>query len=147
MLKPWIIWLIFAAIFLLAEIFTAGFFLFWFGIAALGASLVALIGLSAPFQWGVFVILSIILFIFARPLAEKMTKKQPPGVGADRFIGQSGIVIETIDPTKGTGMVRIKTDTWRASSGDESMIPEGARIEVIGVNGTHLIVKQITNEK
>lgn len=142
MFKPWIIWLIFAAVLLIAEIFTAGFFLLWFGIAAGVAAFVALAGLSAPFQWGVFVVLSIVLFIVSRPLAERLTKKQPPGIGADRFIGQKGIVIEEINPKRGTGMVRIKSEEWRADSSDGQIIPAEQKIEVVGVDGTHLIVKK-----
>ncbi|MCD6384906.1 NfeD family protein [Candidatus Sumerlaeota bacterium] len=142
MLKPWIIWMIFAAILLIAEIFTAGFFLLWFGIAAGVAAFVALTGLGAPFQWGVFVVLSIVLFIISRPLAERLTKQQPPGIGADRFIGKKGIVVEEINPELGTGMVRIKSDEWRADSSDGQIIPKEQKIEVIGVDGTHLIVKK-----
>ena len=41
--KAWMIWMIFAAVFIVGEMFTAGFFLLWFGIGAGVAGLLALL--------------------------------------------------------------------------------------------------------
>ena len=87
----WWIWMGLAAILLIAEIFTAGFFLLWFSIGAAGAGVLALLGVSRPGQFIVFVLVSGILFVFGRRFAEQVTEKQPPGIGADRSPGTGGI--------------------------------------------------------
>ena len=43
----WILWLVLAVGLIIAEIFTLGFVLFWFGIGALAAAIVAFLGLGA----------------------------------------------------------------------------------------------------
>ena len=45
-LNYWWIWMILAALFVVGEIFTAGFFLLWFGIGAAVSGVIALLGLG-----------------------------------------------------------------------------------------------------
>jgi membrane protein implicated in regulation of membrane protease activity len=86
-IEMWWIWIAMAAVLLIAEIFTAGFFLIWFSIGAAGAGILAMLGVGTTAQLIVFILLSGILFVFGRRFAERVTAKQPPGIGADRFIG------------------------------------------------------------
>ncbi|MEE8604676.1 MAG: NfeD family protein [Candidatus Aminicenantaceae bacterium] len=137
----WWIWIAMAALFIIGEIFTQGFFLLWFGIGAAVAGILAILGLGVGWQLGAFVVVSGALFVASRRLAEKISKKQPPGIGADRFVGLDGIVLEEIDNVKNTGRVRVQKDEWRADSETGEIIPEGERIEVIRLDGTHMVVK------
>ena len=102
-IKIWYIWMIIAAIFVVGEIFTAGFFLLWFGVGAAVAGVLALFGLGFAWQLVAFVLVSGVLFVVSRRFADKFSKKQPPGIGADRVIGKTGIVLEEIDSAKNTG--------------------------------------------
>jgi membrane protein implicated in regulation of membrane protease activity len=146
-IKIWYIWMIIAALFVVGEIFTAGFFLLWFGIGAAVAGVLALFGLGYIWQLGAFVLVSGVLFVVSRRFADKFTKKQPPGIGADRVIGKQGIVLEEIDNTKNTGRVRLKKEEWLAGSETGEVIPVGNRVEVIRLDGTHLVVKKIKEEE
>ena len=137
----WIIWFVFAAIFIVGEILTAGFFLLWFGIGAAIAGILAIFGFNAAWQWGVFIVVSGVLFAISRRFAERFTKKQPPGIGADRFIGKVGVVLEEIDNIKNIGKVRIDKEEWRADSSSGEIIKEGEKIEVVRMDGTHVVVK------
>jgi membrane protein implicated in regulation of membrane protease activity len=139
--KMWLMWAIVAMAFIVGEIFTAGFFLMWFGIGAVAAAIMAFLGLGIPWQLGTFVVVSTVLFASTRRLADKITKEQPPGTGADRLIGKTGVVLEEIDNFKNTGKVRIDKDEWRADSATDETIPADERIVVTGVEGVHLIVK------
>lgn len=139
--KIYLIWFIFAAIFIIGEIFTAGFFLAWFGVGAIIAGFLALMGVSPIWQWTAFIIVSGVLFAVSRRFAEKFSKKQPPGIGADRFIGKEGIVLEEIDNMKNTGSVRIDKEIWRAESENGEIIKKDNRIEVVKLDGTHVVVK------
>lgn len=142
-IQIWWIWLIIAAVFVIGEIFTAGFFLLWFGIGALLAGIAALVGLGSAWQWGIFVVVSLVLFLVSRRFAERFTKKQPPGIGADRFVGKRGIVLEEINNDQNAGRIRVEKDEWRADSETDEVIPVGTRIEVVRVEGAHAVVKAV----
>ena len=141
--KVWLIWMIIAAIFIIGEIFTAGFFLLWFGIGAAAAGILAMLDFGAGWQWVTFVVVTGLLFVVSRRFAERITKKQPPGIGADRFIGMKGVVLEEVDNTKNTGRVRIEKEEWRADSDTGEVIPVDTKVEVVRLVGTHLIVKTL----
>ena len=145
--KVWLVWMVIAAIFIIGEIFTAGFFLLWFGIGAAAAGILAIFNLGAGWQWATFVVVSGVLFAISRRFAERITKKQPPGIGADRFIGMKGVVLEEVNNTKNTGRVRIEKDEWRADSDSGEVIPVDTRIEVVRLVGTHLIIKTLKEEE
>lgn len=137
----WIGWMILAAIFFIVEIFTAGFFILWFGIGAAAAGLAALIGLGFGWQLTAFIIVSLVLFTLSRKIAAKVVKDQPPGIGADRLIDQEAVVIEEINPPENKGRVRIRAEEWLAESADRSIIPSGTRVLIIRVSGTRLVVR------
>jgi len=137
----WWIWMAIAALFIVGEIFTQGFFLFWFGIGAAVAGVLAILGLGVGWQLGAFVVVSGMLFVVSRRFAEKVSKKQPPGIGADRFVGLEGTVLEEIDNVKNTGRVRVQKDEWRADSETGEIIAEGKQVVVTRLDGTHMIVK------
>ena len=139
----WWVWMVIAALFIIGEIFTAGFFLLWFGIGAAIAGILALLGFGAGWQWGTFIVLSGVLFGVSRKFAERFTKKQPPGIGADRFIGKKGVVLEEVDNIKNTGRVRVEKEEWRADSETGKVIPVGKMVEVTRLDGTHLVVETL----
>ena len=137
----WWIWMIVAAFFVVAEVFTAGFFMLWFGIGAGIAGLLALLGLGVVWQLVFFVAISTALFIGSRQFAERVTGKQPPGIGADRFVGQTAVVLEEINPMKNTGRIRVGQDEWRAYSEDGKTVPVEKTVKVVRVDGTRLVVQ------
>lgn len=137
----WWIWMGVAALFIVGEIFTQGFFLFWFGIGAAVAGILAILGLGVGWQLAAFVVVSGGLFVVSRRFAERISKKQPPGIGADRFVGLEGVVLEEIDNVKNTGRVRVQKDEWRADSETGDTIPEGECIVVTRLDGAHMVVK------
>lgn len=136
----WWIWMIFAAFFIVGEIFTAAFFLLPFGIGAVLAGLLARAGLGLAGQLTVFIVTSVILVAASRRLAERFSRRQPPGVGADRFSGEPGVVLEAIDNAHNTGRVRLGREEWRAESETGAVIPAGAAVVVVRVSGAHVVV-------
>ena len=144
--KLWLIWFAVAILFVIGEIFTAGFFLLWLGVGAAVSGVLALLGVGPVAQFAVFVVLSGVLFASTRKLADKITGSQPPGIGADRFANKPGVVIVEINPAENSGRVRVDYDEWRAESESGEVIPEGTPIFVTGIEGTHLIVKRKEEE-
>lgn len=146
-IEIWWIWMGLAAIFVIAEIFTAGFFILWFGIGAALAGIIALLGGGTIWQWLIFIVVSTVLVLISRRFADRFSHKQPPGIGADRLIGQHGLVIEHIDEVTGTGKVRIGSEEWRATSADSGIFVAGERVEINKVEGTHVVVSKIKKGK
>ena len=147
-LDIWLIWLIIGVIFIISEIFTAGFIMMPLGLAALASCLVASIfpNSGIAIQLATFIVAGTILLFFGQKLADKISKDPDVKVGADRFIDQTGIVIRDIDLIKNSGMVRISDDEWRAVSADEKTIKKGEKIIVNDVSGTRLIVSKYKGE-
>jgi inner membrane protein len=145
--EMWWFWFGLAAVFIVGEVFTQGFFLLWFGIGALVAGLLELVGAGPGLTWSAFVVVSAVLLLISRRFAERFTKKQPPGIGADRLIGRRGVVLSQIDNERNTGEVRIDKEIWRAESEDDDVIPAGTRVEVVRLEGTHAMVRPLKKEK
>jgi len=137
----WWAWIILAGVFIVGEILTVGFFLLWFGIGAAAAGLVALLGLGLAWQLLTFAVVTGVLLVYSQKFAERVSHKQPTGIGADRLVAQRCMVVEDIDNLKNTGRVRLEQDEWRAASADDKIIAAGTVVEVVRVKGTQLIVE------
>lgn len=134
----WIwIWLVTAVVFAIAEMGTAGFFLLPFSVGAASAFVLALLGAPVGLQWVVFIALSIASLFFL----QRFVKKEEAGyaVGANRYAGKRALVLEDIDRVHHTGLVRMETEEWRATTEGEA-IAAGTQVKVVGVTGTRLVV-------
>ncbi len=141
-MEPFVVWLILGVIFIIGEILTPTFFLFWFGIGAFVASAIS-IAFGTLVQVASFIIVSGLLVILTRPLTKKLTKEQPRKIHIDEIIGKIGSVIETINNEQGKGLVKINGDMWRAYSNDDSIIQEGEKVKILKVEGAHVIVEKL----
>jgi membrane protein implicated in regulation of membrane protease activity len=139
---PWA-WVVLALLFIIAEIFTAGFFLICFGVGAAGAALAAFLGVGLEWQVAIFVLISSVAVVLVRPLANRVSNPNTHLVGIDRVLGKEGIVLETIDPVSGHGVVRINSERWSAESTEGRPIVAGSQVLVVAVQGTHLMVRPI----
>lgn len=137
------VWVVAAAFFLVVEIFTVSFFISCFGVGAIGAAIVAAFAPEAfTTQMAVFVVVSAITVALTRRFADRVSGKQAEEFGVDRLRGQSGVVVQAIDPVTGAGRVRVAREEWRADSVNMEPLAVGSMIEVIEVEGTHLVVRQ-----
>jgi membrane protein implicated in regulation of membrane protease activity len=140
------IWIGMALFFLLAEVFTAGFVLACFGLGALAAAVPAFLGFGLVWQLLVFIVVSTIAVLFSRRFADRVTGDQSQGLGVDRVLGKTALVIESIDPHSPSGRVRVDVEEWRAASEDGSSISEGTIVEILAVDGTRLRVRPVAQE-
>lgn len=141
-MEPFVVWLILGVIFIIGEILTPTFFLFWFGIGAFVASAIS-IAFGTLIQVVSFIVVSGLLVILTRPLTKKLTKEQPRKIHIDEIIGKIGTVIETINNEQGKGLVKINGDTWRAYSNDNSILQEGEKVKILKVEGAHVVVEKL----
>ena len=138
----WYIWLIFAGIFLITEIITHGFLVFWLGIAALFAMLVSFFAPdNIVLQTSVFLIASCILIPFTKPLVKRFVHNFPTKpMNANSLIGKQGIVMVEINTTLGSGQVKVNGETWSARCKEGTTIPKGTEVEILEIDGVKLLV-------
>ena len=135
-------WVILAAFLIVGEIFTMGFFLLPFGVGAAAAALSSWLGVNVVGQWIIFLLVSIPALLLIKRFAERATRhREPLQVASDRTLGKTGIVLEAIHPHGGMGRVRVGLEEWRAQPETPAEIPEGTVVDVVQVDGNHLIVR------
>lgn len=138
------IWLVTSATFIVGEIAMAGtFFLLPFGVGAAAATAVAFAGANATWQWLVFVLVSVAAFAAIQPMARRMKRGgNPVGVGADRLVGETGVVVTDLSPDpEHLGTVRIGREEWHAETPDRGHLPAGTSVEVVRIEGTRAVVQ------
>ncbi len=139
-------WIVLAVFFFLTEIFTAGFVLLCFGIGALGAALMAFLGAGMAWQIVVFIVVTIAAVVLARPFADRISRPGIQPIAGNRLIGKWGVVLQTVDPIEGKGMVRVESERWRAESMDNVSLEVGEVVKVISVDGVRLRVQATEKE-
>lgn len=137
-----IVWLVVLAILLVIEFLTLGLTTVWFAGGALIAFLVSLAGGSLWLQILLFIVISVVLLLFTRPLAVKYLNKNVQKTNVDSIPGQKGIVTVTIDNLKAEGQVTIRGMEWSARAKDDNIIEKGKVVRVISVEGVKLIVEE-----
>ena len=139
------IWLVVAIVLVILEIMTAGFGVICFAIGAVFSALVAGLGGSITWQIVVFAVVSLLTFVFLRPVVIRFLDKKSKDVktNADAVIGRKGVVSERIDSTQHTGRVAIDGDDWKAISEDGSVIEKGAEVKIVKMDSIILTVKQL----
>ncbi len=145
---PWI-WLGVAVVFALIELTVLGgsFVLLPFAVSAFAASMLAFYDVSVEVQWGVFLVGGAALFGAFYRLSMRFldANRLPPGVGAGRLIGAVGEVTAEVDPddARRLGRVTVEGETWGALTRAPGCIAVGARVRVLAVQGTRLIVEPV----
>lgn len=135
------VWFVLAAVLSLAELLHAGFFLLPFGIGAGIAAALNFAGVGLVWQWAAFLGCSVAALVVLRHFADRITHESPEQTGGNRLIGKQGVVIQTLDHRAGHGRVRVDREDWRADAPGFEPLAEGTAVTVLGIEGTHLIVK------
>lgn len=136
-----ITWLIVLVVCLVVEFSTLGLTSIWFAGGALLSMIIALIDGPLWLQILVFLVASIVLLIFTRPVATKYFNKNRTKTNVNSIAGRQAIVTETIDNLKGMGQIVTNGMEWTARSLDDSVIEEGAVVTIEKIEGVKAIVK------
>ena len=135
-----VVFVVLAVLLSAAEILAPGLVLLPFGLGAGVAAVAGFLGAPALLQAVIFVVASFGFYLGLRPLSRRLNDDAPSdGVGAQRLIGATGVVLERIEPGD-TGMVRVDREEWRAEAeAGEPLLP-GMAIRVVQVRGTRVVV-------
>lgn len=146
----WILWLVLGVGLIIAEIFTLGFVLLWFGIGAIAAALVGLLGGGFLLQFLVFAIVSVGLTMMSRTIfANYFSHGEGDRMksGVDALPGKKGTVTTASKGALNEGAVKVFGSTWTAFPIDEeTKLIEGEKVEVVEVRGSSVYVRRVTNE-
>lgn len=140
----WILWIVLGAILIIAEIFTLGFVLFWFGIGALAAALAGWLGFGLAIQFLIFTVISIVLTALSRTIFVKYFPQDEDAVktGIDSLPGQIGTVTLASRGALQQGAVKVYGSVWTAFPvDDETPLVEGEKVEVVRVQGSSIYVR------
>jgi membrane protein implicated in regulation of membrane protease activity len=143
-MDEWLIWLIFAVVLGIAEIFTLTAALGILGGAALITVGVAAIGLPLPVQLLVFTVASTAGVVLLRPAVTRyMHRPQLTRFGVDALIGKPAYVIHEVSGVD--GRVRIGGEEWTARAypgtyDDALVIPAGTVVDVMEIDGSTALV-------
>jgi membrane protein implicated in regulation of membrane protease activity len=148
----WVLWSILGAILIVAEIFTSGFVLLWFGIGALAAAFVGLIGVdSLVIQFMVFALVSIALTAASRTIFLNYFSREKTGQslrsGVDALPGKIGTVVSSSKGALQEGAVKVFGSTWTAYPAvGEAPLEAGERVCVESVEGASIYVRRIDGD-
>lgn len=143
-----IFWLVLLIICIGVELATMGLTTIWFAGGALVAIFLTVIGAPIWLQATVFIVVSLVLLFFTRPVAVKYFNKDRVKTNVESMVGRQAIVISEIDNLQGIGQVTVGGQEWSARRADENVkIAVGAVVMVVAINGVKLIVRDISREQ
>lgn len=136
----WWHWLVLGLILVALEVAASGgFYVIFFGIAALAIGGLHLADIAGPvwFQFLLFSVLSVAsLLLFRRPFLRWM-KLDTPGRDVDSLIGETAVPLDDIVPGS-VGRAELRGAVWSARNAGTVAIVRGERCRVVRVD--HLMI-------
>lgn len=144
-----ILWIILGIVLIIAEIFTLGFVIFWFGIGALVAAFAAYLGVGFVGQFFVFAVVSTVLTVMSRTIFSKYlghSEQESLKSGAEALPGKIGTVVDSSKGALEEGSVKVFGSVWTAfpAEGERALV-EGEKVEVVSVEGSSIYVKKLVS--
>ena len=144
----WIIWTVLGVLLIIAEVFTPGFVLLWFGVGALAAAFGALLGVGLPLQFLIFLFVSITLTAASRTIFVRyFTRDDGEGAmkfGAEALPGKVGTVVTSSRGAMDEGAVKVFGSVWTAYPAEgEPPLEAGDRVVVESLRGASIYVRRL----
>jgi len=144
----WQIWIVAAALLLVAEMFAPGFWLASVAVGCLAAGVAALLPVGLVGQVLVFAASAVGSLFGLRPVLVRRflhARGMEVRTNMDALAGKSGVVTNRFDPVTHIGRVTVDGEDWRGTlaEGTPALEP-GTRIIVVQVDGSTLVVEKET---
>ena len=137
-----VMWTILVIAFIILEAMTFGLTSIWFALGSIAALILALFGFGFVIQIIAFLITSIVLLYFTRPIAKKYLKIGAEKTNVDSLIGEVGLVVKKIEKYK-IGQVKVLGQIWSAKNIDNLEVEVDSQVEILKIEGVKVIVKTI----
>jgi len=142
----WVLWTVLGIVLVIAEVFTPGFVLLWFGVGALAAALASMLGAGLAFQFFVFIALSAALTALSRTIfVNYFTRRDTDGLrmGFESLPGQIGTVVSASSGALNEGAVKVFGSVWTAYPAEgETPLEAGERVVVERLQGASIYVRR-----
>ncbi len=136
-------WLFVLAVLVVVEIITTGLTTVWCAVGAACAYCVRLLGGPLWLQTIVFVLVSVLLIVFLRPIALNHFNINREKTNINSLEGKKGKVTQLINNIEQTGKITIGDIEWSARTEDDDVIIDvGKIVEIVRIEGVKVIVKQ-----
>ena len=143
-----IFWLGAFGVLLLIEILTLGLTTIWFAVGALAAFLLALVQVPLMIQIVVFIVVSVVMLVFTRPIMTKYLNKKTTKTNAESLVGRKARVLIPINNLKSEGQVMVNGMEWTARpTKDEVTFQKDEMVRIAGISGVKLIVEKENKEE
>lgn len=143
-MDQWIVWLIIVILLTLIELMSLNLTTIWFVASGIVALVFSLFNENYVLQFGVFVIVGVLLLITTKPFLVKHLHKKDVKTNVDRIIDMEGIVTEKITKNN-NGEVKVDGKKWTAFA--DKTIEEGKTIKVLRIDGVKLKVEEVKEEE
>lgn len=141
-MMTWWLWVGLGLVLAAVELATpGGFFVIFFGVAAIVVGLAELVGLGLPLwlQWLAFPVLAIVaLRLFRRPLLARLESSSPAEV--DALVGEVAMPVAAIEPGH-HGRAELRGTEWAAHNVSPAPLAPGQRCLVVAVNGLQIDIR------
>ncbi len=139
----WLIWIIIGLLFLILEMMTPEFIVGSFAIGSFMAAVASIFSPLLSVQLLVFALVTLVFLWKIRPFFLRYMDNQQAKTNIDLLIGAKAKVIQAIGPEDERGRVKVGGEDWMAISSTGNYIEDGSRVEVVKVEGSKLIVREI----
>lgn len=136
------VWLAVIIVAVVAEALTTQLVSIWFAAGGVMGLILSAAGVDPWVQVLVAALVTLICLLATRPFVKKKLSFQKVSTNADRYVGQTGIVVEDIDNRTEKGQVKVLGSVWTARSalGDD-IIAKGTEVHVNRLEGVRLFVE------
>ena len=142
-----VLWIIVLITTIVIEAATMGLTTIWFTGGAFAAMIVEILDGSIYLQVLVFLIISLVLLCFTRPIAIKHFNKERAKTNLESLIGKQAVVTSTIHNLHETGQVLIDGREWTSRSNYTSKTFEkNSIVRIVSIKGVKLIVEAAENK-
>lgn len=136
-------WLGALILFIIIEIATTSLTTIWFAGGSLAAFLANVLNAPLWLQIVLFIVVSLVLLIFTRPIMLKAMKSGELKTNVDSLIGKQAKVTENISNIDDTGTAVVNGQEWTARNVvPGEVIETGEIVEIVEISGVKLIVKK-----
>lgn len=141
-MSAWIVFLIVALIFFIAEIYMPTMFFLNFSLAAVVCALLGYSIENYNILIPIFTVLSIVFILFLRPFVNLNPKKMKKNSFESQYVGQQATAITDI--TAYSGRIKIYDEDWEARTTDEETpdIKKGSKVTILRHDDLTMYVKK-----
>lgn len=136
------VWLAVIIVAVVAEALTTQLVSIWFAAGGVMGLILSATGVDPWVQVLVAALATLICLLATRPFVKKKLSFEKVSTNADRYVGQTGIVVEDIDNRAEKGQVKVLGSVWTARSAlGDNVIAKGTEVHVNRLEGVRLFVE------